>query len=87
MKNRPLIARKRRNQNKLKRGEQPSPEVNAWRLRLHKEFVEAFALTELPERPDYEAANRFLMRPDGGLGQCLTLRPRYCLRRWQCFRY
>jgi len=71
----------------MKRGEQPWHEVNAWRLRLHKEFDEAFALTELPERPDYEAANPFLIKARRGVGQFLTLRPRYCLRRWQCFGY
>ena len=33
----------------VKRGEQPWPEVNGWRLRLHKEFDEAFASTQLPD--------------------------------------
>src|SRR5439155_7045625 len=37
----------------IKRGDQPCPEVNAWRLRLHKEFDEAFVSTQLPERPYY----------------------------------
>lgn len=37
-------------------------EVNDWRLRLHKEFDEAFSKTELPERPDYAKANEFLVR-------------------------
>ncbi|MGV3773862.1 MAG: DNA polymerase beta superfamily protein [Verrucomicrobiales bacterium] len=46
----------------IKRGEQPWPEVNAWRLRLHKDFDQAFANTSLPERPDYEWANQFLVR-------------------------
>ena len=46
----------------IKRGEQPWPEVNAWRLRLHKEFDEAFASTQLPERPDYAWANEFLLK-------------------------
>jgi predicted nucleotidyltransferase len=46
----------------IKRGEQPWPEVNAWRLRLHKEFDEAFASTHLPERPDYAWANEFLLK-------------------------
>src|SRR2546421_7342068 len=32
----------------IKRGEQPRPEVNAWRLRLHKEFDEAFVFIQLP---------------------------------------
>src|SRR5215510_14613185 len=34
----------------IKRGEQPWPEVNEWRLHLHKQFDEAFASTELPDR-------------------------------------
>jgi uncharacterized protein len=37
-------------------------EVDAWRLRLHQEFDEAFTKTELPERPDYAKANDFLIR-------------------------
>jgi uncharacterized protein len=45
----------------IKRGERPWPDVNAWRLRLHKEFDEAFASTQLPERPDYAWANEFLL--------------------------
>lgn len=46
----------------IKRGEKPWDEVNAWRLVLHKQFDQAFAQTELPERPDYHAANAFLVR-------------------------
>jgi hypothetical protein len=46
----------------IKSGQQPWPEVNAWRLRLHKEFDEAFASTRLPERPDYAWANQFLLK-------------------------
>jgi hypothetical protein len=46
----------------VKRGEVPWPEVDAWRLELHQEFDHALAATTLPERPDYEAANRFLIR-------------------------
>ena len=46
----------------IKRGEHPWPDVNAWRLRLHKEFHEAFASTHLPERPDYSWANEFLLK-------------------------
>src|SRR5437899_7968481 len=45
----------------IKRGEKPWPEVNAWRLRLHKEFDEEFVSTQLPERPDYAWANEFLL--------------------------
>jgi len=36
--------------------------VDAWRLELHKEFDAAFETTRLPDRPDYEAANAFLIR-------------------------
>jgi hypothetical protein len=46
----------------IKRGERPWPDVNAWRLRLHKEFDEAFASTKLQERPDYNWANAFLLK-------------------------
>jgi uncharacterized protein len=38
------------------------PEVNAWRIDLHKEFDEAFQSTQLPDRPDYEQANAFLIK-------------------------
>lgn len=44
-----------------KRGEVAWPEVNAWRQELHGDFERALAETKLPERPDYEAANRFLV--------------------------
>jgi uncharacterized protein len=37
-------------------------EVNAWRLRLHEEFDRAASQTQLPERPDYDRANDFLLR-------------------------
>ena len=47
---------------RIKRGEQPWSELNEWRLRLHKEFDEAFAGTRLPERPDYAWANDFLLK-------------------------
>lgn len=36
-------------------------EVNRWRLDLHREFDRAFAVTSLPERPNYEKANQFLI--------------------------
>ncbi|HEY9756239.1 MAG TPA: nucleotidyltransferase domain-containing protein [Oculatellaceae cyanobacterium] len=35
--------------------------VNEWRLQLHKEFDAAFETTKLPERPDYDWANSFLI--------------------------
>jgi uncharacterized protein len=37
-------------------------EVNQWRLSLHQDFDQAFSQTRLPERPDYEQANAFLIR-------------------------
>jgi hypothetical protein len=37
-------------------------EVNRWRLSLHSEFDRAFAETKLPERPNYEQANLFLIK-------------------------
>ena len=45
----------------VRRGELPWAEVETWRLRLHDEFHAAFDRTALPERPDYEAANAFLV--------------------------
>lgn len=45
----------------VKHGELPWPEVDAWRQDLHRDFEQALAETALPERPDYEAANRFLI--------------------------
>jgi predicted nucleotidyltransferase len=47
---------------RIKRGEIPWVEINSWRLELHKEFESAFAETTLPERPDYNWANEFLLR-------------------------
>jgi hypothetical protein len=46
----------------IRRGEVPWEEVEKWRLCLHQEFNAAFETTELPERPDYERANAFLIR-------------------------
>ena len=46
----------------VKRGELPWPEVDAWRKELHRDFERALSETKLPERPDYEAANRFLIK-------------------------
>ncbi len=36
-------------------------QVDQWRLQLHQEFEQAFAHTPLPERPNYEQANAFLI--------------------------
>ena len=46
----------------IKRGEVPFEELEAWRLDLHRKFDEASETTRLPERPDYEAANSFLLK-------------------------
>ena len=46
----------------VKRGEVPWAEVDAWRKELHRDFERALAKTKLPERPDCEAANRFLVK-------------------------
>jgi predicted nucleotidyltransferase len=46
----------------VKRGELPWAEVDAWRKELHRDFERALTETELPERPDYESANRFLIK-------------------------
>jgi predicted nucleotidyltransferase len=46
----------------IRRGEVPWKEVNTLRLSLHREFDTAFATTSLPERPDYEKANAFLLK-------------------------
>jgi hypothetical protein len=45
----------------IRRGEVPWDEVEKWRLSLHQEFNTAFETTKLPERPDYERANAFLV--------------------------
>jgi len=37
-------------------------DINAWRNELHARFDEAFASTKLPDRPDYAAANAFLIK-------------------------
>lgn len=46
----------------IRNGEVQWEEVNGWRLELHKEFSAAFETTSLPDRPDYEWANNFLVR-------------------------
>jgi predicted nucleotidyltransferase len=45
----------------IRRGEMSWDEVNAWRLQLHRELDRAFQTTSLPERPDYQRANVFLL--------------------------
>jgi uncharacterized protein len=46
----------------LKRGDLEWAEVNEWRLALHKQFDQALESTSLPDRPDYEKANAFVLR-------------------------
>lgn len=45
----------------LKRGDVPFAEADAWRKRLQVEFEHAFLQTTLPDRPDYERVNAFLI--------------------------
>lgn len=46
----------------IKRGEWAWDSTEKWRQELHREFDAAFATTTLPERPDFEAANAFLIK-------------------------
>ncbi len=46
----------------IKRGEVLFEETNQWRKELQREFEGAFEITQLPERPDYERINVFLIR-------------------------
>jgi hypothetical protein len=48
-------------------------EVDNWRLSLHQEFDQAFAKTNLPERPDYEKANAFLIKARRSMVEDLNL--------------
>lgn len=45
----------------IRQGSVSWEDVNKWRLELHKRFDRAFETTTLPERPDYEWANEFLI--------------------------
>ena len=46
----------------IKRGELSWNEVDAWRRELHQKFDRAFECTRLPDRPDHERVNQFLIR-------------------------
>jgi predicted nucleotidyltransferase len=46
----------------VRRGEVPWEETETWRLSLHADFDRALAATKLPDRPDYERANDFLLK-------------------------
>jgi hypothetical protein len=46
----------------IRRGELSWQEVNAWRKELHHQFDLARAKTKLPEHPDYDRVNAFLVK-------------------------
>jgi len=46
----------------IRRGDVPWAEVERWRLALHRELDVALEQTTLPEHPDYDRANEFLIR-------------------------
>jgi uncharacterized protein len=45
----------------IRRGEKTWDEVNEWRIALHKTFDAAYQTSVLPDRPNYEQANAFLV--------------------------
>jgi hypothetical protein len=45
----------------IRRGEVPWGDVENWRLKLHRELDNALESTSLPEHPDYQRANAFLI--------------------------
>src|SRR5262249_20261104 len=45
----------------IRRGEMPWQDVESWRRSLHQDFHAAFETTILPDRPDYERVNAFLI--------------------------
>lgn len=47
---------------RIKSGGLTFEEVQARALELDREFQAAFAMTRLPQRPDYERVNQFLVR-------------------------
>lgn len=46
----------------IRKGDVSWDETENWRLALHAEFDKALQHTKLPERPDYERANAFLIK-------------------------
>lgn len=56
----------------IRAGRMPWEEVERWRLALHADFDAALAATKLPDRPDYDRANRFLI---AARRQALDIRP------------
>lgn len=49
----------------IRNGEMPWEEVNKWRLSLHQQFDQTFTTTSLPERPNYDKTNTFLIKARG----------------------
>lgn len=47
---------------RVKSGELSFEEVKAWALELDAEFQQLFTTTSLPDKPDYEDVNRFLVK-------------------------
>lgn len=58
----------------IKRGVMSWEEVNDWRLRLHGEFEKAFGETHLPDKPDYEKANNFLIEARRQMAEKFSLK-------------
>lgn len=46
----------------IRKGDVPWRDVERWRLALHRELDDALKSTPLPEHPDYDRANKFLIR-------------------------
>lgn len=45
----------------IRRGEVPLDDIDDWRLELHRQFDAAYESSKLPDRPNYKAANDFLI--------------------------
>jgi len=69
----PLRVERYRGRLAIRAGETSWAEVEKWRLALHRELDEALAATALPEHPDYQRANEFLIR-----ARRLATSPEYC---------
>ena len=46
----------------IRNGQMDWEDVDTWRRELHRQFEDAFETTRLPDRPDYSAANDFLVQ-------------------------
>jgi predicted nucleotidyltransferase len=58
----------------VRHGELSWEQANDWRLELHKEFDTACGGTKLPDRPDYEWCNGFLIEAR----RCAASNPQAC---------